>query len=77
MSIAMAAVWITFICCVTAVLMFWIDARSGVKAKQPQLADPEQVLAERFAQGELTEAEYAQRLSVLRMGPPLEVYFDR
>ena len=66
MSIAMAAVWITFICCVTAVLMFWIDARSGVKAKQPQLADPE-----------LTEAEYAQRLSVLRMGPPLEVYFDR
>ena len=34
---------------------------------------PEQVLAARFAKGEIDEAEYARRLSVLRLGPPLEI----
>ncbi|HWW43682.1 MAG TPA: SHOCT domain-containing protein [Acidimicrobiia bacterium] len=31
------------------------------------------MLAERFARGEIDEAEYAQRLSVIRLGPPLEL----
>ena len=35
--------------------------------------DPEQVLAARFAKGEIDEAEYSRRLSVLRLGPPLEI----
>ena len=34
---------------------------------------PEQVLATRFAKGEIDEAEYSRRLSVLRLGPPLEI----
>ena len=35
--------------------------------------DPEQLLATRFAKGEIDEAGYARRLSVLRLGPPLEI----
>ncbi len=37
------------------------------------LIDPEKVLTARFARGEIDEAEYARRLSVLRLGPPLEL----
>jgi len=33
--------------------------------------DPEAILSERFAKGEIDEAEYGARLSVLRVGPPL------
>ena len=35
--------------------------------------DPEKVLANRFAKGEIDEAEYARRLAILRYGPPLEL----
>lgn len=34
---------------------------------------PEEVLAARFAAGEIDEAEYSRRLSILRIGPPLEL----
>jgi putative membrane protein len=34
---------------------------------------PETLLAARFAKGEIDEAEYARRLSILRMGPPLQI----
>lgn len=52
----------------TAVFLDRMTARN-------QLAqiDPEKLLAARFAKGEIDEAEYGRRLSVLRMGPPLEV----
>jgi putative membrane protein len=79
MSLVLAAVWITLFCCITAVLIFWIDARSSSAARKrrSQPVDPEQVLAERFARGEIDEIEYAQRLNVLRVGPPLHAYLDR
>ena len=35
--------------------------------------DPEKVLASRYAKGEIDDAEYSRRLSVLRLGPPLEI----
>jgi len=35
--------------------------------------DPEKLLAARYAKGEIDEAEYSRRLSVLRLGPPLEI----
>jgi putative membrane protein len=37
-------------------------------------ADPAAVLAERYAKGEIDEAEYSHRLSVIRLGPPLELH---
>ena len=79
MSLVLAAVWITLFCCITAIAIFWIDAFSSRARKQRRTApvDPEQVLAERFARGEIDEIEYAQRLNVLRVGPPLHAYLDR
>jgi putative membrane protein len=77
MSIVLAAVWISLFCCITAVLMFLIEAYTGSARKRRHPVDPEQVLAERFARGEIDETEYAQRLSVLRVGPPLHAYLDR
>jgi putative membrane protein len=76
-SIALAAVWICLFCCLTAIAFVWIDARSSVRRRAPHPVDPEQVLAERYARGELDEHEYAQRLSVLRVGPPLHAYLDQ
>jgi len=42
--------------------------------RRPTAVDPAMVLAERFARGEIDEAEYAHRLSVIRLGPPLELH---
>jgi len=77
MSLALAAVWICLFCCVTVVAFFWIDARRSAPPRARRPVDPEQVLAERFALGEIDEVEYAQRLNVLRVGPPLHAYLDR
>jgi putative membrane protein len=77
MSITLAAVWICLFCCVTAIAYFWIEARSTVRQKVRHPVDPEQLLAERYARGELDEHEYAQRLSVLRVGPPLHAFLDQ
>ena len=77
MGIAMAAVCITFLCCATAALMLLIEARTKMFSRKPAApGDPEQLLAERYARGEIDEIEYAQRLSVLRIGPPLHTYLD-
>jgi putative membrane protein len=40
----------------------------GDRAVGPRLT-PEQLLAERFARGEIDEEEYRQRLTILRHGP--------
>ena len=46
----------------------------GLKKRAQELAvDPEKVLAARFASGEIDEQDYARRLSILRLGPPLEL----
>jgi putative membrane protein len=77
MSVMLAAVWITLFCCIAAVAMFWLSTRPAGGGRRRHPVDPEQVLAERFARGELDEDEYAARLSVLRVGPPLYAYLDR
>ena len=40
-------------------------------AQQVARRDPKAILDERFAQGEIDEREYARRLSILQLGPPL------
>lgn len=70
------AVWIALFCCVTAIVLYWIETRATTAQKRRHPVDPEQVLAERFARGEIDEIEYAARLSVLRVGPPLHTYLD-
>jgi putative membrane protein len=55
------------------VLVGGLEAIDRWKKHNAIAIDPEQVLAARFASGEINEAEYARRLSVLRLGPPLEL----
>ena len=55
------------------VLVGGLEIIDQLKKKNQLAVDPEKVLAARFAGGEIDEAEYARRLSVLRLGPPLEL----
>jgi len=61
----------TVVICLTVVAKGLI-ARWEPRRRLPAV-DPVAVLAERFARGEIDEAEYAHRLSVIRLGPPLEL----
>jgi putative membrane protein len=45
-------------------LLIRLTGQPGHAAEQPR--SPEQLLAERFARGELTDEEYRQRLATLR-----------
>jgi putative membrane protein len=62
----------TVVICATVLLRALI-ARWEPRRRLPGPADPAALLAERFARGEIDEAEYAHRLSVIRLGPPLEI----
>jgi putative membrane protein len=64
---------ITIVVCVT-VLAHRLISRWPRHQALPSPAEPGAVLAERFAKGEIDEAEYAHRLSVIRLGPPLELH---
>ena len=55
------------------VLVGGLEAIERSKRKAELEVDPERVLAARFASGEIDEAEYGRRLSILRLGPPLEL----
>lgn len=68
--VVMMAVIAVFIAVVVAIVM---AAIAFGKKLELQAMDPEKVLANLYANGELSEPEYARRLSVLRLGPPLEL----
>lgn len=55
------------------VLVGGLEAIERRKQAHQLAVDPEKVLAARFANGEITEQEYSRRLSILRLGPPLEL----
>jgi putative membrane protein len=76
-GLATAAVLITLIVMAALICIEWISHRTKIHRPDEYVADPEQVLAERFARGEIEEAEYARRLSTLRMGPAAELLFPR
>ncbi|HEY2430663.1 MAG TPA: hypothetical protein VGI06_17130 [Acidimicrobiales bacterium] len=73
MSGTLTLLAITVVICMT-VLMHRLIGRWPRRQSLPSPADPGAVLAERFAKGEIDEAEYAHRLSVIRLGPPLELH---
>lgn len=60
-----------------SMVLFWALVIAGIVVLVRQLArgsavrrpDAEQMLAERFARGEIDEREYGERLDVLRDGP--------
>lgn len=55
------------------VLVGGLEAINSIKKRSELRVDPQQLLAARFAKGEIDEAEYSRRLSILRLGPPLEL----
>lgn len=51
----------------------WLnDRRHAANARLPR-ADPKEILATRFAHGEIDEAEFNRRMHALTYGPPLEL----
>ena len=71
MSGSFSILAVTVVVCLT-VLGKALIARWEPK-RRPEPLDPARLLAERFARGEIDEAEYAHRLSVIRLGPPLDL----
>jgi uncharacterized membrane protein len=63
---------------VTVVICLTVLGKALIARWEPRRAatplDPARLLAERFARGEIDEAEYAHRLSVIRLGPPLDLH---
>jgi uncharacterized membrane protein len=66
---------VTIVICMT-VLMHRLISRWQPRQRHaiPAPVDAAAVLAERFARGEIDDAEYSHRLSVIRLGPPLELH---
>ncbi|KAF0648195.1 hypothetical protein K701_19190 [Streptomyces fradiae ATCC 10745 = DSM 40063] len=64
MSFGMIAFWVLII--TVAVLALRTVSRSSDRPPGPAGSWPEQVLAERFARGEIDEEEYQKRLRALR-----------
>lgn len=61
MWIGMAVFWLTVIA-----LVAWAVVRSTSASQQPRATSPEDVLAERFARGDIEADEYRERLDELR-----------
>jgi putative membrane protein len=71
-TVWVALLLMTVAICVTVLVYRWIGR---VEHRRPPMAvDPESVLRERYARGEIDESEFSHRLSVLRYGPPLELH---
>lgn len=68
MSASMILVWALII--TAAVLLFRALGRTTEGPHNPAGPSPEQLLAERFARGELDEDEYRQRLAALHASCP-------
>jgi putative membrane protein len=51
---------------VLAVLLVWVLVRSGSRPQGPDTPDALEVLAERFARGEIDEEEYERRRRTLQ-----------
>ncbi|HEX5568451.1 MAG TPA: SHOCT domain-containing protein [Streptomyces sp.] len=68
MSVGMVLFWALVI--VGAVLLFRALERPGEHVHTPAVPSPEQLLAERFARGEIDEEEYRSRLAALRAAGP-------
>lgn len=54
-------------------LVAWVAVtlvRTTSRPYDPRSGHPDEILAERYARGEIDDAEYRRRLDILRDGPP-------
>ncbi len=66
MSVGMLAFWALLIAVIVLVVR-WVGGSTHAST-----SSPEQILADRFARGEIDEAEYRDRLAALHPAPHLE-----
>lgn len=68
MAFGMVLLWTLIVVGIIALIRFGTAAAQprAIPGYQPQPESPEQLLAMRFARGEIDEGEYQQRLVVLR-----------
>jgi putative membrane protein len=62
MGIGMVLFWALIVAGIVALVMYVV----GDKRNQQAPPSPNQILAERFARGEISETEYRDRLAILR-----------
>lgn len=70
MVIAMVLFWVLVIVGIIALIRYTAFPAQAALAPRPHSESAEQVLAMRFARGEIDETEYQQRLAVLRAAVP-------
>jgi putative membrane protein len=66
MAIGMVLFWVLVIGGIVALIRYASGDRAGRYAMPPEQPDAQQLLAIRFARGEIDEAEYREKLAVLR-----------
>lgn len=66
MGIGMVLFWALIVVGIIALIRFVTDSPQSEQALPSVAASPEEVLAARFARGEIKETEYRDRLAVLR-----------
>jgi putative membrane protein len=65
-TVSMILFWALIIIAIIALVRYLRHGNQRTPVAQPQQSSPEQLLAERFARGEIDEPEYRHRLEVLR-----------
>jgi putative membrane protein len=68
MGVGMVLFWALLIAGIVALVSFVTGDRTRLQAPPPESPAPEQILAARFARGEISETEYRDRIAVLH-GP--------
>lgn len=66
MGIGMVLFWALIIAGIVVLIRFGTGDQQNPRIPPPAALSPEQILAARFARGEITETEYRDRLAVLR-----------
>lgn len=66
MTIGMVLFWALLIVGIVALIRYSLGNRENSPISRSQTPSPEQILADRFARGDINETEYRERLAVLR-----------
>jgi len=66
MGVGMVLIWALIIVGIVALIRFNLGDQQNGRALSPRTPSPEQILATRFASGEISDTEYRERLAVLR-----------
>ncbi|HJT93113.1 MAG TPA: SHOCT domain-containing protein [Mycobacterium sp.] len=66
MGVGMVLFWALLVAGIVALVVFVTGDRRASQGPPPEVQSAEQILASRFALGEISETEYRDRIAVLR-----------